>query len=184
MGETAAGRLGNAGRRDVAQRREQACSAAPETLLEGLPQVLANPVQLNLGVSVVHHAHQVVRGPFHLAEDRVEEVVIVTGEENTVRILVKEAPVVAEGVVLHPEAGLHGHEDGVHVHLLLVGIPQRALIRRKTQVQRPQIDTVRRGYQPQHPQQGHHAHNKCQYFLCLHRSAKVRKFYEIPRDRA
>ena len=128
--EAAGGALGYAGRRHVGKRREHARAHAAETLLQGLPELRGDTVHLYLGVPVMGYAHRkrLFGRVFHRAEHRVQEGVVVPGQENAVRIVVEEGLIVIERVRLHLEARLHGLQHGVHVHFLLPGIPQHPLV--------------------------------------------------------
>ena len=158
--ETTGSTLGDAGRRHVTQRREESRADAAELLLQLLPQVLRDAVHFNLRVSIVHYAHGSI-GLFGLPEEAVEELVVVPRQVDAVRIIVEELAVILEGVFIgHFEAAFHLIQHGVHVHLLLIRVPDILLQRCKAQRKRPQRHAIGRRRQPQRPQQREYAHNK------------------------
>ena len=125
LDKTAAGRLGDAGRRNVAESREKAGSVASEPCLEILTEVLGNAVKFYLGVSVVDYAAEAFF--LKVLEDGAEKVYVVPRKIDAVRVFREKLPVVLQGVLLHLETGLNGIEDGVYVYLGLICIPQGCL---------------------------------------------------------
>ena len=168
--EGAAGALGDGGRRDIAQGREEARTHAAKALLEPVTEIQADAVHFYLGVSVVQDADGLLMLPglLQLAEQRVEETEIVFRQVNAVRVLVEERAIVVQGVIFHPEAGVHSAEHRVHVYLGQLGIGQRPPVRGIADGERAGGYAIGRKDQPQHTQRGKNAQEEYENLLCTH----------------
>ena len=112
-------------------------------------------------------------GLFQLAEQRVKETEIVVREVDPIRVLVEKGAIIVQGVIFHPEAGVHAAEHRVHVYLGQPGISQRPLVRRIADGEGSGCDAVGRKNQPQHPQRSKNAQQKNEYLFRSHRTTKI-----------
>ena len=161
--ETARRRAGNGRHRRGRQRGEHPRAPPAETRLERLPEIGRNAVQLDLGISVMRHAHgfSFLAGPLECAEHRVEEGVIVPGQIDPVRILVEEIAVESERVIVHREPPVQGVQDRIDIDLLLLCIPHPTGIRGEAQALVAQAHPFRREHGPRRSQQQEYSQDEC-----------------------
>ena len=138
--------------------------------MQRFPQVARDAIQFDLRIPIVDHTHglTLLSGTFEGLEQRVEERIVVVRQPNPVRVLVEELVIEGQRVFLHGETPVQGAQNGVHVHLLLHRISEKALVGGETKRLSPDTHPFRREHGPRRSQHQEHPKDEYEHVPGLH----------------